>query len=79
MTKVESARPAPNQQRPLAVNPREAATLLGVSHAHFRRHVLAELRIVRSGQRILIPVCELEAWLDRESSPVLPEELARGG
>ncbi|HVC07153.1 MAG TPA: helix-turn-helix domain-containing protein [Solirubrobacterales bacterium] len=56
---------------PLAVGITDAAELLGVSADHFRRHVLGELRIVRSGRLRLVPVSELEAWLDRSASRVL--------
>ena len=52
--------------RPLAPVPRytltrrEAAASLGVSINHFERRVQPELKVVLSGQLILIPVAELE-------------------
>lgn len=68
--------PSPTQREAatdgrLAVSVAEAAELIGCSEEHFRRHVLHELRIVRSGRLRLVPVTELEAWLDRSAARVL--------
>jgi excisionase family DNA binding protein len=52
----------------LALTKAEAADALGMSVDHFERHVMADLRIVRSGRLRLIPVAELEAWLGRSAS-----------
>jgi len=52
----------------LAVSPDEAAALLGVSRDYFDAHVMPELRVVRRGRRILIPLIELERWLDRSAA-----------
>ena len=49
----------------LAVSPEEAAAAIGVSRRHFYEHVLPELRLVRSGRRRIIPLRELERWLER--------------
>lgn len=48
----------------LALSPDEAAAVLGVSRDYLDEHILHELRSVRRGRRILIPVRELERWLD---------------
>ncbi len=59
--------------RPLASVPRytltrrEAAASLGVSINHFERKVQPELKVVLSGQLILIPVAELERWVQRHA------------
>lgn len=53
----------------LALSPDEAARLLGVSRDYLDQHVIAELRIVRRGRRILIALTELEHWLDRSAAP----------
>ena len=59
--------------RPLAPVPRytltrrEAAASLGVSINHFERKVQPELKVVLSGQLILIPVAELERWVQRQA------------
>ena len=50
----------------------EAAASLGVSLAHFRRHVQPHLRCVRSGSCRLVPVAELERWASDSAT------LARG-
>ncbi len=59
----------------LALTPTEAAGALGVSRDFLDQLVLPELRIVRRGRRRLIPVRELERWLDREAARPLVEEL----
>jgi excisionase family DNA binding protein len=45
----------------------EAARALGVSINSFERHVQPELRIVRRGKLRLIPVRELERWLEENA------------
>ena len=55
----------------LALSPDEAAEALGVSRSHFYAEVYPDLRVVRVGQRRLIPVAELSAWLDREAMRTL--------
>jgi hypothetical protein len=57
-----------NAERRLALSPAEAAESLGVSRDFFDEHVGPELRIVRRGRRKLVPVRELERWLDREAA-----------
>jgi excisionase family DNA binding protein len=52
----------------LAVSPAEAAALLGVSRDFFDEHIRDELRVVRRGRLKLIPVRELERWLEREAA-----------
>src|SRR3954447_12204991 len=54
--------------RPMTVMPNEAAELLGVSRDFFDEHVRPELRIIRRGcKTILIPVRELERWIDESA------------
>jgi hypothetical protein len=59
--------------RPLAPVPRytltrrEAAASLGMSLNHFERKVRPELKVVISGQLVLIPVAELERWVQRHA------------
>ena len=59
----------------LALTPTEAATALGVSRDFYDQHIAPELRIVRRGRRRLIPVRELERWLERAAALPLNEEL----
>lgn len=55
----------------LALSKAEAAAALGVSVDFLEQHVMAELRIVRRGRRRLIPVREIERWLEREAALTL--------
>jgi excisionase family DNA binding protein len=55
----------------LALSPDEAAEAIGVSRSHFYAEVYPELRIARVGQRRLVPVSELERWLEREAMRTL--------
>lgn len=58
----------PRDQRPqpgrIAVSVDEAAQLIGISTPPFREHVLPHLRTVRIGRRVLIPVRDLDHWVD---------------
>lgn len=47
----------------LALSKAEAAEALGVSVDFFDEHIAHELCVVRKGRRRLIPVSELERWL----------------
>ena len=58
---------APRPPR-LALSPDEAALSLGVSRDYFDKHVAPDLRIVRLSRRRLVPVRELESWLDRNAA-----------
>jgi excisionase family DNA binding protein len=55
----------------LALSKTEAAAALGVSVRFFEQQVQPELRVVRRGRRRLIPVAELERWLDRAAARAL--------
>ena len=68
-----SARPAAPR---ICLTVEEAAQSLGCSRDSLERHILGELRVVRRGRLILIPVVELQRWADREAARTIPE---RGG
>jgi excisionase family DNA binding protein len=69
-------KPQPTEPvRRVALTLEEAAAALGVSLAHLRRHILPELRVVRSGSARLVPVRELEAWADRSAALALGSSL----
>ncbi len=55
----------------VALTRQEAADSLGVSVDHFERHVLPELRVIRSGRLVLVPVVELRRWADRAAALTL--------
>jgi hypothetical protein len=71
LARPEPPEPTPPSNGKLAVSVPGAAELLGVSGDHFRRHVLPDLRIVRSGRLKLVPVVELERWLDAHAARAL--------
>jgi excisionase family DNA binding protein len=72
--KVRDGQPAPQlpDDGRLAYRPNEAAEAIGVSSDHFERHVIPDLRVIRSGRLRLIPRAELERWL-AESAAMLGE------
>jgi excisionase family DNA binding protein len=51
--------------------PGEAACALGVGVDYFNEHIKPELRLVRRGRLVLVPVAELERWLEREAARTL--------
>lgn len=55
----------------LALSIAEAADSLGMSADHFRRHVLPDLRIVRSGRLRLVPLAELDGWIEGNAARAL--------
>jgi excisionase family DNA binding protein len=55
----------------LALSKTEAAEALGVSVDFLEQHVMHELRIVRRGRRRLIPVTELDHWIERNAHRTL--------
>ncbi len=55
-------KPQPLAPVPRFITREEAAAALGVSLAHFRRHVEPQLRLIRSGSCRLVPIAELERW-----------------
>ena len=63
--------------RKMALSIEEAAATLSLSRDTFERHVVPQLRVVRVGRRLLVPVRELEQWLEQEAAEPLLAELAR--
>jgi excisionase family DNA binding protein len=55
----------------LALELTEAAAVLGTSKRFFDEHVRDELRLVRRGRRVLVPVRELERWLTESAALTL--------
>jgi hypothetical protein len=69
---ARAKRPRPVQAVPrYTLTRREAATSLGISLNHFERRVQPELKVVLSGQLVLIPVAELERWVQRNAHPLV--------
>jgi hypothetical protein len=51
--------------------------MLSMSRDSFDRYVRDELRLVRVGRKVLVPVRELERWLERNAALPLVDELRR--
>lgn len=52
----------------LALSKTEAAESLGISVDLLEEHVLPYLRVVHVGRRVLVPVRELERWLEGQAA-----------
>jgi hypothetical protein len=55
----------------IALSRAEAAASLGMSVDSFERHVQDDLRLVRRGRMRLVPVSELERWVERNAARTL--------
>jgi excisionase family DNA binding protein len=55
----------------LALSRSEAADSLGVSVDFLEQHILHDLKMVRRGRRCLIPVSELQRWIDTNAHRTL--------
>jgi hypothetical protein len=51
----------------LALTRDEAAVAIGMSLDSFERHVQPTIRLVRRGRMRLVPIRELERWLDENA------------
>jgi len=56
----------------VALKREEAAAALGMSLDSFERHVQRDLRVIRRGRMVLVPIAELERWATDEAEKVLP-------
>jgi hypothetical protein len=57
----------------LALTREEAALSLGMSLDSFERHVQPTLRLCRLGRMRLVPITELERWLEQNAQRTLKE------
>jgi hypothetical protein len=57
----------------VALTRSEAAEALGVSLDSFERYVQPEIRLVRRNSIRLVPVGELERWVEQNAAPTLEE------
>jgi hypothetical protein len=55
----------------LALSREEAAAALGMSLDSFERHVQPTLRLVRLGRMRLVPIREINRWLDEHAGRTL--------
>src|SRR3954451_22404119 len=67
---MDSRYAMPNRPSPprLGFTVEEAAEAIGMSESSFKRHVQPELRIVRRGSLRIIPLPEIERWLEGNAS-----------
>ena len=70
-TPVRPVQPVPR----LLLTRKEAAAALGMSLNHFERHVQPELKVVICGQLVLIPIRELERWVQRHAGYLVNAEV----
>jgi hypothetical protein len=54
-----------------ALTKKRAADELSMSIDTFERHVQPDLKLVRVGRKVLVPVTELELWLKRKAAQTL--------
>jgi excisionase family DNA binding protein len=52
----------------IALTRREAAASLGVGLTFFEEQVQPELRLVRRGSKVLVPLAEVERWCSDNAS-----------
>ena len=52
----------------LALRVEEAAASLGMSRDSFDRYVMPDVRVIRRGRLVLVPVRELEKWCYRSAA-----------
>lgn len=55
----------------LALTREQAAAALGMSLDSFERHVQPTIRLVRLGRMRLVPVREIDRWLDENAAKTL--------
>lgn len=55
----------------LALSINEACEALGVGWDFWHEQIEPEIRLVRLGRRKLVPVTELQAWLERNAARTL--------
>lgn len=54
-----------------ALTKAEAAGSIGVSIDYFEKHVMPDLKVIRKGRKVLIPVTELQRWVSENSALTL--------
>lgn len=60
----------------LALTPPKAAAACDCGVDFFEAHVLPELRVIRRGRKVLVPVAELERWLSESAEAPMAEQVA---
>ena len=60
----------------LALTREEAAAALGMGLDSFERHVQPSIRLVRLGRMRLVPVLELQRWLEENAEQTIERKAA---
>lgn len=58
------------ERRRIAVRREEAARMLSIGIDSLNEHVLPEIQVVRLGRMVLVPVEELQRWIERRATRV---------
>jgi hypothetical protein len=51
----------------------EAAECLGVSIDFFTAHIAPDLKVIRKGRLRLVPVAEIDRWIEEQATHVFPK------
>lgn len=60
-----------------ALSPVEAAASIGVGPDFFDANVRPQLRLIRQGRKVLVPVAELERWTEESAEQPLADVINR--
>lgn len=63
-TKQAKGKQPSRRSRPLALSIDEAAAALSISRDSFERYVAPEIRLLAVGRRLVVPVVEIERWIE---------------
>jgi len=58
---------------PIALTRAQAAQALSISMDSFERYVQPEVKTIRRGRLVLVPVRELERWVEQNSELLWPD------
>jgi hypothetical protein len=61
----------------VTLTPEEAAASLGCGIHYFDEHVRPDLRLIRRGRKVLVPVAELERWVTENTEAPMREQVGR--
>ncbi len=64
---------------PFALSIEEAAEALSISRDSFERYVAPEIRLLSVGRRLVVPVSEIERWIEIRAELPAREAIGRGG
>lgn len=58
----------------VALKREDAAEAIGMSLDSFERYVQSDLRLIRRGRLVVVPVAELERWAAENAAPTIGGE-----